>query len=570
MPIKKYGKKFPDDWHPLLIELWSWANYRKFKSPEVERWEHLRNASFVYMPSMMDAWNPWLEEMCRAYASHSYIAALGCESSTKTHTFHTLGFLDYMSSPRDTQMICTTTSLEALKTRMWPVIAMMYRGNRDFTVDWVMRISPHHVILSDKNDPKHSIRAVPIQKKADESEMVDNIIGKHTRRVIWIVDESTDAPKSVIDSAWANLAAGAIHTRLVFLGNPDDQFDALGQYARPVDGWDSVDEDSTSWKFRYAGEEGIALHFNGKKSPNLSYPARSDGSSHWPFMYGHKNLATHLALKETNPLDYYRFCLGWYAEASIAGKIMSSSEIDAAGSRMKATFYGGHIIFFSLDPAFGGDRAILKVWKMGQEVGSEKQIMEQVECVEIPIPPKGMPGEAIGKFVLNKRKFYNCNIIGIDTSTNNSAPAEYIKLNSDMEVVEVDFGGACSDDPVSPTDKTPCKEKYDRKVTELWFTVKSLLPQIRGLDADTCVELTSRRFERKGKPEKMYIETKKEMKKRMGGKSPDKADCVAIGVQVFKKLGGFDLPKSKHQSNGWKRAINKRNGIYSSATAYGG
>jgi len=136
-----------------------------------------------------------------------------------------------------------------------------------------------------------------------------------------------------------------------------------------------------------------------------------------------------------------------------------------------------------------------------------------------------------------------------------------------MTIHEVSFGGGASDDPVSPSDSTPCKEKYSNKVTELWFTVKNALPQLRGLDADTCTELCSRFFKTEGKPAKMKLESKPDFKKRFG-RSPDKADCVAIGVHVFRKLGGFSPPGAARNSRSWADLAKKRNSLYANAHAY--
>lgn len=548
-----------------MLELWKWRNFDLIVDPEFERWECIRNAALVVIPDMRINYNPWFETCARAYAQYSYIAAMGCGGSGKTWSFHTLAFLDYMSDPLHTQGIFTTTSQSGLDTRMWPILSSHYRAIRP--AGWKLMNNPRKMIMANKDDPKHTLRAVAIEERANKTMITDNIIGAHSDRIIWVVDEATSAPGAVHD-AWQNLSIGTTHRRFVELGNPVDQLDTLGRFCRPDNGWDSISEDVEQWKFTFQGQPGIGIHFDGEKAPNLKYPERN-GKSRWSFLYGHQALAGHKAVKETDPLTYARFCKGWFADASIVPKVMTFTHIEEAGCRKKTLFYGGTKNFMSLDPAYGGDRPSLKIWKMGICSDTERNVMEQIADLVIPLKPGEIIGRAIGEYVKDKAEQFNVKTIGIDTTTDNSAPAEYLKLNSKLEVIDVNFGGGASDLPVSPTDQTKCSDKYVNKVTELWFTVRQILRQIRGLDEETCMELCSRYFNRVGKPEKMVVETKKKMKERTHGKSPDKADSVAIGAQVFRHLKGFDLPGQGEGLKSWKKMAVRKGQIYSTEHAYG-
>jgi len=423
------------------------------------------------------------------------------------------------------------------------------------------------MIMADKTDTKHTIRAMPIAPKADKAEITDNIIGAHTKRVIWLVDEATSAPDAIF-AAWSNLSSSTTHRRLGMLGNPDDPLDTLGRFSMPKSGADSITADTEEWEFEYEGEKGKGLHFDGEKSPNLDHPKNPDGSSRWNFMFGHFNMEKFDAIKEKEPLTYWRFCRGWYADASVVPKVITMEEIDKYKCRSKALFLGATTTFAALDPAFGGDRCPLKIFRKGIDAETKKWCMEQVDTFIVPIPPKCIKGEVIGKFVIEKAREYGFTQIGIDTTTDNSAPAEYIKLNSELDVIEITFGGNPSKEPVSPSDQTPCNERYDRKVSELWFTMKQCLPQIRNIDIDTCVEMCSRYFTRKGKPEKLCVETKMEMKERSHGKSPDLGDTISLACFVFRKLGGFEPPYAEKKSKSWSKSTRKKNAVYSSKNSY--
>jgi hypothetical protein len=562
----QWAKRFPPNVPPFMLELWKWRNYDLIEAPEFERWETIRNAGLVVIPDLRTNYNPWFEECARAYAASSYIAAMGCGNSGKTWSFHTLAFLDYMSDPLHTQGIFTTTSQQGLDTRMWPILSGHFRAIRP--AGWRIINNPRKMIMANRDDPKHTMRAVAIEERANKNMITDNIIGAHSDRIIWVVDEATSAPQAVFD-AWSNLAGGTTHRRFVELGNPIDQLDTLGRFCRPVQGWDKLTVETDRWEFNFQGEKGIGLHFNGEKSPNLKFPVKANGASRWSFLFGHFDLQRHLSAKDENPLGYARFCQGWFADSSIVPKVMTFTHIEEAGSRGKTVFYGSGKNFASLDPAFGGDRATLKIWKMAECSETGKQVMEQIGNFIVPIKPGQIVGREIGQFVLAKRAIYKFDIIGIDTTTDNSAPAEWLKLNSEIKVLAVDFGGGASELPVSPTDPMLCKDRYVNMVTELWFTVRMILRQIRGLDEETCIELCSRYFDRVGKPEKLVVEPKRKMKERTHGKSPDLADNVAIACQVFRHLGGFDLPKGAGQSEGWKNLAKKKGQVYSSVHAYG-
>src|ERR1700744_4353277 len=385
----KYGRDFPPQFTPLHIELWAWRNYDLIKEPAFERWEHLRNCALVLIPGMKVSYNPWFERCCIAYANYSYMAAMGCSNSSKTWSFHTLAFLDYMSDPLHTQVICTTTSQAGLDTRMWPILAGHYRAIRPG--GWKLVNNPRKMIMANPDDPKHTIRAVVLEERADKTKIADNIIGAHTDRVIWIVDESTSAPGAVYE-AWSNLAGGTLHRRFIMLGNPIDQLDTLGRYCRPETGWDSVNADTDQWNFMHQGEKGVGLHFDGEKSPNLAFPPKADGTSHWNYLFGHQDYKRHSADIHREPLQYWRFCRGWFADATLVPKVMTMTEIDEAGSRNSALAYGETERFASLDPAYGGDRPALKVWSKSVDAVTKKQIMQQLADYEIPLPVNCLPG----------------------------------------------------------------------------------------------------------------------------------------------------------------------------------
>lgn len=566
--IEMYGKRFPAQiQHRFQVELWCWANYEHLKNPEFERWRHLKNAILLLDEEMRTGWNDWTEMMCWAYGSYDYIAAMGCTASTKTHTFHKLGFYDYMSSPLKTAVTCTTTNSAGLEQRMWPVMSSSFLKLKRAGLDpgWKMTVAPQRMIRCTESETKHVIRAVTIDERADQQKIVDQLIGVHVPRRIWIVDEGTSAPPAVMD-AWGNAMASTTHKRLVMLGNPHDQSDTMGVFSEPINGWSSVNEDTEKWEFMFYGGKGCGLHFHGAKSPNLKYPKKANGNSRWPWLYDHATLEAHMAIMKVNPITYWRMCIGWFMPEGISRRVCSMAAIDRFKCKEKPLFKGGDTEeFLALDPAFGGDRCILGRFRKGMELTVKKICMGLMERYEIPIDPKRMPGEQIGQYCIEIAKKHGIKVIGIDTTTNNSAAAEYITTHSDLKVFWIPFGGSASDErKVSDNDDRTCKEAYYNKAAELAFAVANRLEIIKGLDQDICAELCSRYWEPIGeKPTRQKLETKEEYKARMK-KSPDLADMLAVGVEVFHLLGGTDTKPAYQRSSNWNKAVKKVNSIWTS------
>jgi hypothetical protein len=570
--IERYGKLWREGLTVPQIELACWANYDVlFPTPEIERWRHLKNAIILIDKEMRDGWNDWTELMCWAYGTYDYIAALGCTASTKTHTFHNLAFYDYMSSPLKTMVTCTTTNSQGLDSRMWPIISstFAYVKKTGMINDWKKTVAPYKLVRPTDSETKHVIKAQTIDPKADRQAVVDQLIGAHAKRRVWLVDEATSAPMAIQD-AWPNAAAATDHRRLVMMGNPNDEADSLSNFCRPRGGWSSVDEETETWEFDAFGGKGIGLHFHGKNSPNIKHGLSAKGKARWPFMFAQEDMDRLMAIKETNPTQYYRMCVGWFMPEGVSKRVCSMRSIDRFKCREHALFRGGDIRYFAaLDPAFGGDRCVLMIFKMGFDVNKKKVVMDMVKKFHIPVDPRGLPGEQIGRFVLEKSREFKLDRIGIDTTTGNSSCAEWLELNSTLKVDWIPFGGAASAErTVSPQDDRLCKDAYYNKAAELAFGVANGLEVIHGLDEDTCIQLTSRYWEPIGdKPTRQKIETKALFKDRMK-RSPDEADCLAVGVEVFRLMGGQELKKSSNRSLAWNQIAKKKNSIWSSEHSY--
>ena len=570
--VNRYGIDFQKDVPLHLVELGCWANYDNLPIKEIEKWRHLKNAILIMDEEMRKGWNDWTEKMCWAYGTYPYIAALGCTASTKTYNFHKFATYDYASDALNTIVSCTTTNSAGLEQRMWPIIVNTFnqlKKSGQFE-GWKTTVHPQRIVRPSPMETKTVIRGVTIDPRADQNAIVDQLIGVHVPRRIWIVDEATSSPGAIM-SAWANAMASTKHRRFIMLGNPEDPTDSLATFCRPSDerGWDSVTEDSEQWEFEFYGEKGIGLHFHGAKSPNIIYGQNEKGKDRWPFLYNQETYKSHLSVKESDPTSYYRFCVGFFAPEGVTRRVCSMAAIDKNHCREKAIFRGGDTqLFVGVDPAFGGDRCMMMFWKMGNDATKNKQVMSLISKEQIPVDPKGLPGDQIGRHIKKFCIENGVRTVGLDTTTNNSSVAEWLTSNTDLKVIWVTFGGAASDDAyVSDNDTRLCKDAYANKASELAFSVANNLSCISGLDQDICNEMCSRMWENVGeKPTKQKIENKKEYKDRLR-KSPDLADCLAVSFSVFRTLGGLKTTKNTMKSRRWNEIAKKKNLIYSNTNS---
>jgi hypothetical protein len=115
---------------------------------------------------------------------------------------------------------------------------------------------------------------------------------------------------------------------------------------------------------------------------------------------------------------------------------------------------------------------------------------------------------------------------------------------SSGQFLAVQFGGAPSLRAASVKDKRPAKEAFVNRVAEIWFAGVDFVQgnQIKGLNQQTCMELTERRqlpAVKAGSGSKLRIEEKKDMKLRTGGKSPDDADSTLILLELCRERLNF-------------------------------
>ena len=114
--------------------------------------------------------------------------------------------------------------------------------------------------------------------------------------------------------------------------------------------------------------------------------------------------------------------------------------------------------------------------------------------------------------------------------------------------------------PVSDEDSRPCNEAYDRKVTELWFSMRKWAVEERlgGMDIETLQEFCARMFD--DSKRKISVESKTVMKQRTG-KSPDLADAAVVLLDLVRKTSVLE-PRSTKLDKVWEKLVRDADSIY--------
>jgi hypothetical protein len=130
-------------------------------------------------------------------------------------------------------------------------------------------------------------------------------------------------------------------------------------------------------------------------------------------------------------------------------------------------------------------------------------------------------------------------------------------------VIGVEFGGKATAIPVSDNDRRHGYERFQNRVSELWYKVRDLLitGKIHGVPLQARKEFCLREYRLRGK--KIMVEKKSDLKQRLKC-SPDHADSVVILVDlaVSRGLSVGKGTESGTQSQTWKRAQRRSDSLY--------
>lgn len=573
-----YGFNFPERMPQPQIELFGYALTRgrygkhlqgklleangmtlsdfKFLSP----FEHLMNFVKLAWPTevviesrgyvnkgMLRIWETLCEE--------DDIGIAGAAGLSKSFGVAAWVVVDWMAAPDVTSTFTASTTFEAQEQRIWGHVSKLWKSAKyrvGTYLDYKRSIVMERVDPKDKNamerDYINSIKALAFPKGSEGRAAVDTTRGRHNMRVRMIVDELAEM-EMYVNKVRGNLAAN-LDFMYVGIANPmagENPHRELCEPDHPRK-WDSISPDVPKWKTR----TGVAIFLHGEKdSPNMASPP--DEPPPFPFLPTRESLAAILKNEygNRNSMGYLRNAIGHWPTDVVQTTVISRSNISASNISYEPLWTGDKLWLATLDCAqtAEGDRNILTFGFLGKirEDGTKVLMFKGQKGYSVSVGEEFETSLArqvvddLEKMGIRPENF-GMDVSGDGGKIMSAIIREWMPRNSSAHrIVAISSSGKPTERPASPKDSRPAREVYDRLVTEynfaLYHAICSRLIfgiKLGDTDEELISEMCMREYRMKGG--KMSVETKKEMKSRIG-KSPDKLDSINMFVEIARRRG---------------------------------
>jgi hypothetical protein len=385
-----------------------------------------------------------------------------------------------------------------------------------------------------KGDDRSSIIALAVDSGAVE-QAVGKLQGVHLPRMVIMVDEAAQTNPAVF-SARANLEVGTDFYHFIAIANASSMFDPHGLFCEPRMGWGSINDDDEHWETK----SGVCVRFDGLKSPNVKA-----GRIVYPYLFSQDNVEIIRKNFGEGSLEWNSYCRGMWSKSGARNTILDSAMIAEGQARDKVIWAGGGLkTIAALDPAFTteGDDCILRFGRVGKAADG-MMMLELTEVVRLNLmdDPNYPLFYQVADLTIEEleRRGVQPQDFALDATGAGAGIADIISQRWQSGFQRVSFGGSATDGAISVEDTRPAKQVYANRVTQLWSQIKVVVMggRLRGLDDQTARELCARIYTLKN--EKTLLESKKELKKRTKGNSPDRADALALLVELFVNQNGI-------------------------------
>lgn len=483
-----------------------------------------------------------------------------------THNSHDAGMialLFWLANPKERIVLVASTSLNDLQTRIWGYIQRFYmmEHNKNIVMPGkIFAANQSPKILYDKNDTQHGIFAVPL-KPGKDSKPSSNLIGRHAKDAfLAIIDEGTDVNPGFLD-AKDNWEQGVNSFQLMVIGNSNSKFDPHGLLSKPIGGWHTVNPDTdTEWETK----QGICLYFDCYQSPAIIEKDPDKKKKLGKFLFTEEKIEAAKVSRGENTPGFWRFVRGFWPEDDVIQSVLSLVICDKFHVEEKSMWDGTKslIRIAGIDPAFhsDGDDCVFR-WatlgindvtgKMTLDFGGKKNIHYIKINDRSDEPPEYQIMNACKK--LCKELGIQERNVAVDTWGAGSGFGALIEKEWSKDIMHVESSGRATDTLIASQSDERASDVYDRRVTELWFSMRELVlgDQIRGLDTVSIEQFCTRTYETKGR--KYSIEQKKDYKLRLGKvdnhyKSPDEADAATFIIDLARQAYGLRAERTLSES----------------------
>jgi hypothetical protein len=536
MPIEMYGRSWPEGSSRLQIEL---TCYRYADKWGLDRLKHCKAAFSLLYPELRDTYFSWTEWILKGLCEESktgtgFLSILGASGTGKSLTVGYWVVLDWLADPENTITLASSTTIADLNNRIWKYIRKSYQG-LGYDVG-KLRLSKPEAILSDTL--QGGIYAIALNNDPDGQ----SLAGFHPKRLRIIVDEATAISPGLL-AYRENWAAAGKESMLVTMSNFRGFDNLCATVSEPVDGWGSIDYESTTWWKSKVGGQVILL--DGLKSPVY---VRPELETKLPFLRKKRDIdAAIMNMGDKHPrvMQFIR-SIPVFDEGKKT--VLTRRKILDSGAEERVRWAGlGQTKLLALDPAFvtGGDSAVLQPGIMGWDTEG-RQVIELGTPIYIPISSASVkPVEyQILEFVVK-----HCEKEGIkpehfvlDGAGQGRGLGSIFQWEWSDKVLVIQPGYSATERMVDWDLQKTAKELYDRFVTELWFETRRYVEsgQIRNFVGAAAAQFCNRLYE--DSKVKIRLETKREYKARMFGEeatkgSPDEGDSVSYLIHLAQEAG---------------------------------
>jgi hypothetical protein len=545
LKLQTYGLDFSK--HPAItqleIELLMVGDADPARISGISRGQHIKHVIAMLWPETIRSWNDWNELALWAWTNYREIGVTGCAAAGKTYTFTLLSLVEYLAKPMATRVALTSTTVPSLRGRIWSEMMKFVRPA--VPLFGLNVVDSQTKIQFQRGDDRSSIIALAVDSGAVE-QAVGKLQGVHLSRMVIMVDEAAQTNPAVF-SARANLEVGTDFYHFIAIANASSMFDPHGLFCEPRMGWGSINDDDEHWETK----SGVCVRFDGLKSPNVKA-----GRIVYPYLFSQDNVEIIRKNFGEGSLEWNSYCRGMWSRSGARNTILDSAMITDGKSREKVIWAGGGIkTIAALDPAFttDGDDCILRFGKVGK--ADDNQVMlELTEIVRLNLmddPNYPLFYQVADQTISElQKRGVRPEDFALDATGAGAGIADIISQRWQTGFVRVSFGGSATDSAVSVEDPRPAKSVYSNRVTQLWSQIKVIVMagRMRGLDDQTARELCARIYSLKN--EKTLLESKKDLKKRTKGNSPDRADALALLVELFVTQNGLgDATGSQSQNS---------------------
>jgi hypothetical protein len=542
----------------LTALLYGFAHHPKTIAKEYYFWricDELWNHDDLPEPMMIR--HPWAEQMIRAALKNKYLSIGGSASSGKSHTMAAWGIVNWLSQPRDTLVLMTSTTLREARKRIWGSVISLLSVIEGAPIRVRDSIGNASYVDEKENLIERAGLSLIAAEKSKTREAVGKFIGIKQKRVILIGDELAELSEAILNAGLTNLSKNPSF-QLIGMSNPNSRFDAFGVWSEPKDGWDSVDiQTADEWRTKWGGNY---IRLDGERSPNVLL-----GETKYPWLPTAAKLEEDRLLLGPTSRGYMRMIRAVFFDSDETTGIYAESELTKSGAMGKVEWADKPTIVAGIDPAFtnGGDRTILSIAEVGYAKNGQ-YVCQFTDAVHLndDATNKAVPRtyQIVQQIVDHcKRKGVSPENVAVD-STGAGAPfCDVLAGEWSPNFMRVTFGGKASDKRVSMNSQLTGLELYVNRVSELWFVGKELMRtrQVYGISSDLAQEMCARNYDMiKTGSLKVKIESKPEFKSRFG-RSPDLADAAFLALDCARQrlgLVAIDPPKEE-QGGGFKKQV---------------